>query len=254
MVQRKLPLISPFGPGEVFAAAQQAVTQALKPRRTAALGALLGASAGHWAEQVTGQVRERIAPVSPVACREGCAFCCHLKVLVTAPEVLRLAEHIRSTRTPEELRTVRARVARADEVTRDMTTDERAGIKVSCPLLVDGICEAYEARPLACRGANSLDPIACQRAYEHPDEIIDIPVYKPELQVTEAVRAGLASGAAVNGLDGRLFELNAALNIALDTPNAGEAWAHGRPVLDGALDAEFEAMVRHMREGQEPRR
>ena len=47
----------------------------------------------------------------PLACVEGCSYCCRgTPVLVSAPEALALAAHLRLTRTPDELETLRARV------------------------------------------------------------------------------------------------------------------------------------------------
>src|SRR5581483_5166621 len=42
-------------------------------------------------------------PRLPLACREGCAWCCYKTVGTAAPEVLRIAAHLRQTRTPEQL-------------------------------------------------------------------------------------------------------------------------------------------------------
>ena len=43
-------------------------------------------------------VRDALArepPRAPPACREGCAWCCHKTVGTAAPEVLRIATHLR---------------------------------------------------------------------------------------------------------------------------------------------------------------
>src|SRR3954468_24990779 len=41
-------------------------------------------------------------PRQEVACRKGCAHCCHLYVSATAPELLAIAEHV--SKWPEERR------------------------------------------------------------------------------------------------------------------------------------------------------
>lgn len=254
MARRQLPLASTFGPADITGAAQAVVMQALARRRSVAQAAEIAADAGEWAGELVAQVEERIPPASPIACREGCAFCCHLKVLATAPEVLRVAEHLRATRSADELRAIRERVAAADDRTRGMTTDQRARAQLACPLLEGGRCAAYEVRPLSCRGANSLDAAACQRGFERPDEDVTLPVYMPALQVTEALRGGVAVGVARGGLDGRLLELSAALRIALQDPEVGKAWARGKPAFGGAVDAEIDDLARRTRApGQPPR-
>jgi Fe-S-cluster containining protein len=250
MAHRKLPLASPFGPVDLVAAAHQTVSSALRVAPFAEALAI-AAAAGSWVEDALADVETRIPPARPSACRERCAFCCHLKVLATAPEVMRLAEHLRTTLDTTALAALRERVARADEATDKMTTEARVRARLPCPLLVESRCAGYEARPLACRGANSFDAAQCEKAYQSPDEPVEIPLYKPRLQVTEAVRAGIAGGVAALGLDGRLFELNAALRIALEEPEPGVRWAAGEPAFAEALDAEFEAAMRRMRAEQQ---
>lgn len=249
MARRRLPLAPTFRPADITGATMAVVMQALAQRRSVAQAAEIAADAGEWAGELSAQVQERIPPASPIACREGCAFCCHLKVLATGPEVLRLAEHLRASRTADELRAIGERVAAADDRTRGMTTDQRVRAQLACPLLEGGRCGAYEARPIACRGANSLDAAACQRGFENPEEDVSLPIYKPALQVTEALRNGIAAGVARGGLDGRALELNAALRIALQDPEAGKAWARGKPAFAAAVDAEIDEAARGARPG-----
>ncbi|MCC6554170.1 MAG: YkgJ family cysteine cluster protein [Polyangiaceae bacterium] len=249
MARRKLPLAPTFSPADVASAAQAATLQAMAQRRSVARAAELGADAGDWAAELGARVMERIAPSSASACRDGCAFCCHLKIIATAPEVLRLSEHLLATRAPAELAAIRDRVSRADDRTRGMTTDQRARAKLACPLLEGGRCAAYEARPLACRGANSLDAARCERGFERPEEDVELPIYKPQLQLTEALRGGLSGGLARAGLDGRPLELNAALRIALVDAEACKDWSRGKPALAAAVDGEMEEAARRARGG-----
>jgi hypothetical protein len=151
--------------------------------------------------------------------------------------------------TPEQLATVRAKVIDADTHTRGMTSGQRAIEKLACPLLSEGRCVAYEARPLACRGANSYDAEACRRGYENPTEDAVIPTYDPAAQTADAVRSGISNGAGQNRLDGTLLELIAALKIALETPNAGKDWSRGKPVFVPAHDLEMQEIIRRAREG-----
>jgi hypothetical protein len=235
---RRLPLAPRFGPNDVFAAAHGVAVEALmRPDRLEA-ALELGRDAGPWLADAVARVEERLPRGRTVACAEGCTWCCHLKVLVSVPEVLALAASLRAD--PARLDEVRARVAEAHRTTRGMTHARRAAAKVPCPLLSSaGRCVAYEARPLACRGAHSYDADACRDAFEHPDEDRPIPFYKPQLQIGEAVRAGLGAGAGYIALDGRLLELVAALRVALEVDDAGDRWAEGDAVFAPAVDAEL---------------
>ena len=186
---------------------------------------------------------EREPPTRPIACAKGCSFCCSAKVVVTAPEALRIAAHLRSTLDPEALSAVTARVAAADDRTRGLTRARRFEAKIACPLLApDGSCSVHEARPLTCAGWTSLDVGACASHFaagiEVETETTSPPVYGLGYELTGAVLAGLALACSDAGRDGALLELTAAVRIALDRPTAGERWRRRLPVFALARDAE----------------
>jgi Fe-S-cluster containining protein len=238
--KRKLPLAPSFGPPAIVQAVEQAAVAIFAEGRGADGAVELGAEAGAWADDLTDEVRARLPPARALACAEGCAHCCHLKVLATPPEVLRLVAHLRATRSKEELQPIRERVAEADRKTRGLTAAERAAERLPCPLLEDGRCIAYEARPLACRGINSFDARACERTLDHPEEAVPLPLYQPQVQIADAVRTGVAVGAGRSTLDGRLLELNAGLRIALEDSGAGKVWVRGKNSFAPARDREID--------------
>jgi hypothetical protein len=244
MPRRTLPLVSPFGPAMVVDAATQATMETFRAQRSGKAAIELAGEAGAWAETLGEEVKARLPPSRPIACVEGCAHCCHVKVLVTVPEVLHLVAALRASLDAAALEQLRARVVASHRKTRGMSTEQRALARLPCPLLEGARCLAYDARPLACRGASSLDATACARAFDHPDEDVGIPIYKPQGQMTDALRSGLANGIAQSGLDPRLLELGAALMIALQQRTAGDEWASGRAAFAGAVDREFAELMR----------
>ncbi len=164
-----------------------------------------------------------------VACREGCAHCCRQRVVAYAPEVLRLARAIAAL--PEEpRRAVTSRVTETDELLKRLPSEDRPRARFACPLLVDETCMVHEARPLACRGQNSLDARLCERRLAGER---DVPESLDEATHLAHAHVGAALGAALvrEGLDGHPLELVAALRIALDRENAGDRWASGMPVF-----------------------
>lgn len=243
MKVRRLPLAPTFGPPDVVRAASATVASLLSstPGLVSAMDAAANAAA--WAEELTARVAARIRPTRPIACAEGCAYCCHLKVLTTAPEAIRIAEYLRKSLAPDALAAVRDRVAKTDAVTRGMSMEERARARVPCPLLENGRCAAYPVRPLACRGANSYDAAACERGFHEPDAAPPLPFYKPQHQVMEALLAGVSNGAGANGLDGTPLELVAGLRIALESRGAATTWARGGPSFVPAHDRELVATM-----------
>mgnify|MGYP001184386627 FL=1 len=92
------------------------------------------------------------------ACRSGCDHCCHFPVGVRFSEALLLAASISA-----DVR-LRAIVQRAAEVSRPKSWQELAG--EPCPLLAEGHCARYDARPTPCRALRSFDADACRGALQ----------------------------------------------------------------------------------------
>ena len=183
----------------------------------------------------------REPPSRPIACARGCSSCCVSKVVITPPEALRIAAHLRSTLDPGALAAVTARIAAADDRTRGLTRARRFEEKIPCPLLAgDGSCSVHEVRPLTCAGWTSLDVGACEQHFAAEIEIEgqSAPVYAVGYELTGAILAGLVQACADAGLDGALLELIAAVRIALDRPTAGERWRRRLPVFALARDPE----------------
>lgn len=98
-----------------------------------------------------------------VACRQGCSHCCHQTVGVTPLEAFAIVEHLVHTRSDDELTVLLAALESRVRETRGLTAAEQYSPRFPCVFLADGECSIYEARPLVCRGMNSLDADACQR-------------------------------------------------------------------------------------------
>jgi hypothetical protein len=180
------------------------------------------------AQMVADETREKLNVQT--ACAEGCVYCCYLQVSVTAPEVMRLAAHIRQNFTAEEQAALKERLAQLDTETRGMSAMERAQATLPCALLVENRCSAYAARPYMCMGCNSMDVNPCREFFEG-DYRVTAPSFQPQDDAARGVQAGLMGGLSDSGYRPELLELTAALRIALEIPDAGERWAAGEPVF-----------------------
>lgn len=129
-------------------------------------------------------------PAAALACKKGCNWCCHSTVAATVPEIL-LA------------------VSKANDTHRQ--TSARMERNSPCPLLREGLCSIYVARPLMCRVANSLDWTACRDEYEgiNPDQ--DVPISRKPIDQGVAVRASALAALRMRGLDSGIYELSSAL-------------------------------------------
>ncbi len=197
-------------------------------------------AASERAEALVGGALASEPPAAEIACKKGCSVCCQAKVLVVAPEVLRIAAHLRKTLPEEALGELLARVKAADDKTRGLSRAARAEAHVPCPLLDgEGGCSVHSVRPLVCRSWSSYDAGQCAAYWEAPSRGLTPPQYATGYELSQAVLAGLGKACFDAGRDGTPLELIAALRIALDRPTAGERWHKRLPVFQTARDAEW---------------
>jgi Fe-S-cluster containining protein len=176
-------------------------------------------------------------PAEPLACGEGCAYCCRVQVQVSIIEVLNIAHGLIEKLSVDDLSALKSRIAVVDDQTHGMTHKERGVLALPCPLLSDERCSVYDTRPFVCRAANSVDAEQCRimlaegantqvTSYEHQKTVY--------ATIGAAAAAGLADGQRAAGVEGEpggvVLELASALRLAL---------AHADPItswVDGALD------------------
>lgn len=172
-------------------------------------------------------------------CTAGCAYCCHLSVFASVPEILFLGAGLRATLTPENLAVVTARVVDAASHFAEASREERAAAKRPCPLLdfATGRCGVYEVRPLVCRAYNSCDVGACRTAFDDARVHWEMPVDLVQLSASRNVRSGLLAGVFAAGLDPGPYELACGLAVALTVDDAAERWLAGETLFESAETA-----------------
>lgn len=167
-------------------------------------------------------------------CAPGCSFCCHIPVAISVPEALGLAAYLNARFSPQELATVREKIAKNAATVEGMTVNEHARATVKCALLDDdGKCSAYEARPIPCSSWCSVSRSRCEAAFATDPVTAKVGIDATVHTTGRGVQAGLCIGAGQSGLDGKTYELHSALLRALDTPDAEERWACGEDVFAG---------------------
>jgi Fe-S-cluster containining protein len=196
------------------------------------------------AEEASARVQEAAAWIP--ACKAGCAHCCYgTPVFASAPEVVRIAEHLRATRDQEAL--ARLRVAIADTATRlaPLSQEARQKLDLPCPLLdvASGRCAVYEVRPFACRAYNSCDVGACESARARGEANPILPTNILLFRARHAVGFGMMAGFTDAGLDVGPYELASALAQALAVDDVGRAF------VDGAIAFTHTAVSEEAREG-----
>ncbi|MCP5368665.1 MAG: YkgJ family cysteine cluster protein [Hyphomicrobiales bacterium] len=193
-------------------------------------------------------------PGRELACAAGCAHCCHAYISVSAPEALLAARAVRAL--PRDRREAAlARVRATDESTRGRAPDDRKGAgALPCPLLdpADGRCTIYADRPLSCRAELSADADACERLVAGAAAARPVPVLPFKLKIMYG--GALALAARQVGLQAGVLEYNAALRVALDTPDAEARWLAGEDVFAAAaVHPEARAQIDRALGGPPPR-
>jgi hypothetical protein len=237
---RRLPLVGRLGPDAIASAVERGAGE------MAAAGAApveMADQALTWLGDVIERAERLFPPGAPIGCREGCPYCCHLKVIATPAEVLSLFDHLKATLAPADFDAFAGRVRAADARTRGLASDARAQLQLPCPVLVDGRCTGYTHRPLHCAGANAFDPEACREAFENPEREVLVQHYPAQRIGADAAAAGLSRALFVTRRDGRMVELIASLSLLLDDPTVRDRWERGQQAFGPAVDRELEAML-----------
>ena len=161
--------------------------------------------------------------VGTLACRAGCTWCCYFTVDVRAAEVFSILDFVEQSFTPEEKARVYAEVRVNSAALRNLGEGERVTRNVKCPLLNEGRCTAYAARPQSCRNYHATNVAGCRQSYEEPENLDIDPDFAPGVYQAggahvEAVSAAMREA----GYDVNAYELNCALDAALSDPRARE--------------------------------
>ncbi len=171
-----------------------------------------------------------------VGCRKGCSFCCTSRVVISAPEIFRVAHWLRQNATAPgaalRLDAVMAEAARREA----LPLEARIALREPCPLLLDGACGVYEVRPISCRAVYSMSSDACRVAMV--DDTAELPLVVPTMHKGDLARTLLLAAVSAAGLSDRGIEYSAGLKLAIETPDAEARWLAGEDVFASVLGAE----------------
>lgn len=132
-------------------------------------------------------------------CRKGCSWCCYQPVFALSYELDNLFEHVKKNFKEEEQERIYAQAAAKRRKLRGLKGEALLNSKAACPLLENGACIAYAARPVACRIYLSSDVKTCMKFYSEPEKKDSVPAL-PEFplrmgrMINEGFRAALKAG------------------------------------------------------------
>ncbi len=105
---------------------------------------------------------------SPIHCKRGCSFCCHQAVFANSYELHYLGNFIKKQFTAEQQKVVLEKAKKKNQTTTTLDQQTLLNYKAPCPLLKNGSCSAYEARPMACRIYLSTQVSTCIDFFKNP--------------------------------------------------------------------------------------
>lgn len=179
-----------------------------------------------------------------IACRSGCNFCCHLRVMVRPHEAIALFRTLGGMPGALASRVRQQIQQNAASITR-LGAAGHARSRLACAFLVDGACSAYEARPFACAGFHSLDRGRCEQDHKASGsaaapatEGSGIPALEGLVTALGALGRSVDESLAQRGLDAQPVELHTALAALIRNPGLIARWRSGKSLgLNAGTDA-----------------
>ena len=198
------------------------------------------------AEKVSEAVEVRIehlfamSQLGQLACGADCAYCCHVpRVLVTLPELARIAERVQTWQV-EEIEALKLRLEA--HILAQSSDVASPAVRPPCALLVDRRCSVYDARPLVCRGEHAYNVQECKTHCETgAGEMRQLTVV---LDAVQGAVSGVVTAFDEMGVKGTLLDLSRALLLALENPRVIVQAANGLPSL-AAASVTSDIPVRH---------
>lgn len=148
------------------------------------------------------------------ACKKRCDSCCHATdVDITPLEAFYLADLIRS-----------------ESIKNPVTIKPRLQASAPCPLLKDGLCTVYDARPLSCRYIMSTDLAACIKRRETLIGGAKLPAPFSNFRTSIAAASFIIFKA--RGLDARWLVLDKTIEQIVNNEQALDNWLTGQKLSD----------------------
>lgn len=163
------------------------------------------------------------------ACHAGCSYCCHFRVEAQPADIFGIADYIRQRFQQSEIDALVERLRSHVASIAGLSPSQHEARNTPCPLLVEGRCSVYTARPLTCRRFHSLSVDRCKLSYEHPENTELLPLYHQRLFQAGAINAQTIKEAYQrSGFDTAAYELGMGLLQALTNPAVGRRWRQGK--------------------------
>lgn len=143
-----------------------------------------------------------------IACKKGCEWCCHQAVYALLYELDYLNHFIKTNFSKQKQKEISTRAAKKRKKLEGMEKEQLANTKYPCPLLENGSCIAYQARPISCRIYLSMDVKSCLKFYKQPNNKTNFPaLFSFPLRIGRMMNEGFKAGLKTNGIIAEEFRI-----------------------------------------------
>jgi Uncharacterised protein family (UPF0153). len=152
-----------------------------------------------------------------VACRKGCQWCCHQPVFANSYEVHYLSEQIKTHFSESEIAIISQNCETKNRAVLELKEEQVLNYKSPCPLLKEGACSIYFARPMACRIYLSTNLHSCLEFYKNPANEENYPALMEfPLRAGRLMNEGFTAALKEAGVETTEFRIEEGLRIALN--------------------------------------
>ncbi len=136
-----------------------------------------------------------------IECKVGCEWCCHQPVFALDYELGYLQNYIDAYFDDETKAELKTRAQRKNNKLSLLNDADLLNAKAPCPLLSEGACMAYEARPMACRIYLSSSVKSCLKFYKVPDHKTSYPaLLDMPMRLGRMMNEGFKAALKMNGI------------------------------------------------------
>ncbi len=168
----------------------------------------------------------------PIHCGKGCHWCCSKQIFSNPWEVIHLSRYIWENFPEKKVQEIIVELRNKNEITAGLNLEEQLSLIHFCALLRERICDAYKARPMACRIYLSMDLNSCIKEYNDPaNPEIFASLLEFPLHAGRMMNEGVAGWLREKGLQTREFTLESGLLMVLEQPEVAGKWLSGEKVF-----------------------
>jgi Fe-S-cluster containining protein len=164
----------------------------------------------------------------PAECKKGCAWCCYQEVFAVTHEFLYLQDHTLHHLSVKQREGILERAREKAMLTVNRTLEEQFKVRAACPLLEEGSCLAYEARPMACRIYLSSSASSCKKEHNRPGNEKIIPeLYEFPLLAGRMLNEGFVAYLKQVGIQSSELQVEQGYSSMVTMGQTMEAWIGG---------------------------